>query len=104
MITTDLNGNIEYMNTVAEQSTGWKLQEARGKPMPKVFRLVDEKSLEPPPDPAALSLEQGKSTIVSGHMLLTHRYSNQKLSVEVNASPIRDSNANITGVVLVYMM
>ena len=102
VITTDLNGNIEYMNTVAEQSTGWKLQEARGKPMPKVFRLVDEKSLEPPPDPVALSLEQGQSTVVSAHMLLTHRYRNQKLSVEVNASPIRDSNANITGVVLVF--
>ena len=30
VITTDLNGNVEYMNTVAEQATGWKLEDARG--------------------------------------------------------------------------
>lgn len=102
VITTDLNGIIEYMNTVAEQSTGWKLQDARGKPMLRVFKLVDEKTLEPPPDPAALCLEQGKSTMLAGHLLLIHRYRSQKLSVEVNASPIRDSNADVTGVVLVF--
>jgi len=102
VITTDLNGDIEYMNTVAEQSTGWKLQDARGKPMLKVFKLVDEKTLEPPPDAAALCLEQGKTSMLAGHLLLIHRYRNQKLSVEVNASPIRDSNADITGVVLVF--
>lgn len=102
VITTDLNGEIEYMNSVAEQSTGWKLEDARGKPMLKVFKVVDEKTLEPPPDPAALCLEQGKSSMLAGHLLLIHRYRNQRLSVEVNASPIRDSNADISGVVLVF--
>ncbi len=102
VITTDLQGNIEYMNTVAEQSTGWKLQDARSKPMIKVFRLVEEKSLEPPPDAAVLCLEHGKSTMLAGHLLLLHRYRDQKLSVEVNASPIRDSKADISGVVLVF--
>ena len=102
VITTDLNGDIEYMNSVAEQSTGWKLEDARGKPMLKVFKVVDEKTLEPPPDPAALCLEQGKSSMLAGHLLLIHRYRNQRLSVEVNASPIRDSNADISGVVLVF--
>ncbi len=102
VITTDLNGNIEYMNTVAEQSTGWKLQDARSKPMTEVFKLIEEKTLEPTPNPATLCLEQGKSTMIAGHLLLIHRYRNQRLSVEVNASPIRDSNADITGVVLVF--
>jgi diguanylate cyclase (GGDEF)-like protein len=37
-----------------------------------------------------------------GHLLLIHRYRSQRLSVEVNASPIRDSSADITGVVLVF--
>ncbi len=102
VITTDLNGDIEYMNSVAEQSTGWKLEDARGRPMLKVFKVVDEKTLEEPPDPAALCLEQGKSTMLAGHLLLIHRYRSQRLSVEVNASPIRDSNADISGVVLVF--
>ena len=102
VITTDLCGDIEYMNSVAEQSTGWKLEDARGKPIPKVFKVVDEKTLEPPPDPAELCLQQGKSTMLAGNLLLIHRYRNQRLSVEVNASPIRDSNSDISGVVLVF--
>jgi diguanylate cyclase (GGDEF)-like protein/PAS domain S-box-containing protein len=102
VVTADMNGGIEYMNQVAEQSTGWKLEDARGKPISKVLRIVDEKTLEAPPDPVKLCLEKGKSTMLAGHLLLIHRYRNQRLSIEVNASPIRDSNSDITGVVLVF--
>ena len=102
VITTDMNGDVDYMNQVAEQSTGWKLQDARGKPVLKVLKIVDEKTLEAPSDPVQLCLEIGKSTTMVGQLLLLHRYRNQHLSVEVNASPIRDSNAEITGVVLVF--
>ena len=102
VVTTDMKGNIEYMNTVAEQSTGWKLADARSKPMTKVLKIVDEKTLEPPPNAVELCLEKGKSTMLAGHLLLLHRYRNQRMSIEVNASPIRDSNSDITGVVLVF--
>ena len=102
VVTTDMKGDIEYMNQVAEQSTGWKLEDARGKPISKVLKIVDEKTLDTPPDPVGLCLERGKSTMLSGHLLLIHRYRNQRLSVEVNASPIRDSSSDITGVVLVF--
>jgi diguanylate cyclase (GGDEF)-like protein/PAS domain S-box-containing protein len=102
VITTDLDGNVEYMNTVAEQSTGWKLEDASGKPILHVFRIIDEKSLQPPPDPGTLCLEKDMSITMAGHLLLVHRFRNQHLSVELNASPIRDAGANITGVVLVF--
>ncbi|MDH5471156.1 MAG: PAS domain S-box protein, partial [Gammaproteobacteria bacterium] len=68
VITTDMNGNIEYMNTIAEQSTGWKLSDARGRSMIKVFKLVDEKSQEEPPNPASQCLEYGKSIMLAGHL------------------------------------
>ena len=102
VITTDMNGNVEYMNTVAEHSTGWKLVDARGKPMHKVFRLYDEKFQQEPPNPANQCLQQGKSITLTGHLLLIHRYRDQPTSVEVNASPILDSHSDISGVVLVF--
>jgi diguanylate cyclase (GGDEF)-like protein len=40
--------------------------------------------------------------MLAGHLLLIHRYREQHMSVEVNASPILDSNAESTGVVLVF--
>ena len=102
VITTDLNGNIDYMNSVAEDATGWKLEDARDKSMLKILKIVDEKTLESPPDPVTTCLTQGSSTMLAGQLLLIHRQRNQRLSIEVNASPIRDSNGEITGVVLVF--
>lgn len=102
VITTDLNGNIEYMNVIAEQSTGWKLEAARGKPLTKVFKVIDEKTLEPASNPAILCLKEASSVTLPGHLLLLHRHKNQQCSVEVNASPIWDSNSDITGVVMVF--
>lgn len=102
VITTDLKGDIEYMNTVAEQSTGWKLEDARGKPIFSVFNVVDEKTFQPPPDPSDYCLEKGRGITLAGNLLLMHRFRNQQLSVEVNASPILDSGTNITGMVLVF--
>ena len=102
VITTDMGGDIEYMNTVAEESTGWKLEDARGKAIMDVFNIVDEKSQEPPNNPADLCLKQGKSIMLSGHLLLIHAHRKERLSVEVNASPIRDSNSDVMGAVLVF--
>lgn len=102
VITTNLMGNVEYMNTVAEQSTGWKVDDARGKPILRVFRLIDEKNLEPPPDPVSICLQKSKSITLAGQLLLVHRFRNQRLSIELNASPIRDSASDVTGVVLVF--
>ncbi len=42
IIVTDLTGRISYVNTLAEDLTGWSLQEARNRPYQEVFRLVDD--------------------------------------------------------------
>lgn len=42
VITTDSQNTIRFMNPVAEQLTGWSLDEARGKPVLEVFRLADD--------------------------------------------------------------
>jgi len=102
VITTDMNGNIEYMNRVAEQRTGWRTGEAIHKPLTGVLNIVDEKTLQTPPDPVRLCLEEGNSVMLPGYLLLVHRYLNQRLSVEVIASPIRGSSDAITGVVLAF--
>ena len=102
VITTDTQGHVDYMNSVAEQGTGWNLDEARGKPIMKVLKIIDESSLKTPPSPVELCLNQGRSAIIAGHLLLIHRYSNKRMSIEVNASPIMDSNKEIIGTVLVF--
>lgn len=42
VITTDNQGNIEYMNPVAESLTGFRLDEAHGSSLDKIFKPIDE--------------------------------------------------------------
>ena len=38
VICTDIEGNITFLNVVAETMTGWSWQEAAGRPMAEVFQ------------------------------------------------------------------
>lgn len=102
VIALDMDGRIEYMNIVVEQGTGWILEEAHGKQLSTVFKIVDEKTLKKVPDPVKLCLDEGKTIMLPGYLLLIHRHFNQRISIEVNASPIKNSIGIITGVVLVF--
>ncbi len=57
VITVDLAGNVSFMNPVAEQLTGVKLQDALGRPARAIMRLDPNHS-----SPLDQALEQGKTT------------------------------------------
>ena len=44
VISTDVAGNVTYLNQVAEQMTGWLSAEALGRSFGEVFRIVDNSS------------------------------------------------------------
>ena len=102
VIRTNMDGYIEYMNAAAEKVVGLGLEDSHGKPLMEVFNIVDEKTLRRPPDPVRLSIEEGKGIMLPGYLQVIHPYHNTRISVEVLASPIRDSNDDITGVVVVF--
>ena len=41
VVCTDVAGNLTFLNLVAEKMTGWSWQEAAGRPMAEVFRILD---------------------------------------------------------------
>lgn len=102
VIRTDVHGVIEYMNETAEKGIGLKLEDCIGRPLMEVFNIVDEKTLKTPQDPSRTPVEKGKSIILPGYLQLIHSFHNERLSVEVIASPIRDANSDISGVVIVF--
>jgi PAS domain-containing protein len=40
VISTDVEGRVSYMNSVAERLTGWPLKEALGRPLEEVFKII----------------------------------------------------------------
>ena len=102
VIRTDTEGYIEYMNSAAEKAVGCSSTDSYGKQLLEVFNIVDEKTLKTPPNPVKMSTDEGKSIMLPGYLQLIHPYHDNRLSIEVLASPIRDSSDDITGAVIVF--
>ncbi len=101
VIVTDVRGNVELLNPVAEALTGWSDAEARGNPLGVVFPLVDESTGEKAPDPVATVLGEGGVVGMSNHTLLVAR-DGMRRPIADSGAPIRNENNDVTGVVLVF--
>jgi len=101
VIATDTAGRVVLLNGVAEQLTGWKLDEARDRPLSEVFRIVDEGTGAPAADPVAKVLRSGRPEMLANHTALVSR-SGRSVSVADSAAPIRGPAGDVSGVVLVF--
>jgi PAS domain-containing protein len=70
VITTDMSGTITFMNPVAEGMTGWKLDDAQGVSLERVFRIVNEDTREPASNPVHRVLGTGKVVGLANHTAL----------------------------------
>lgn len=102
VISTDVTGAVEYLNPIAERVTGWSHRDARGESITKVMRLIDEKTDNAIENPAQRALQAGSVFQVAGHPRLINRYGDRHFSVEVTAAPIRDSEGEAIGCVIVF--
>ncbi|MFL6619430.1 MAG: diguanylate cyclase, partial [Povalibacter sp.] len=101
VITTDSNCRIEYLNPVAEQLTGWRLEHAQGRVVDEIFRSFHEETCEPLENPLAVAIRRTRAIKSVRPTLLIRRDGNE-LYIESCASPIRDGSGVICGGVLVF--
>ena len=101
VITTDSKCNVEYVNPVAEELTGWKVDDASGRPIDEIFRGFHEETCEPLENPLAVSIRRDRAIKSVRPTLLIRRDGNE-LYIESTASPIRDGKGDVTGGVLVF--
>ena len=101
VIATDTNGQIQSMNPIASQLTGWPSEEARGKPLQTIFQIVNSKSGEKCENPVHLVQKSGKIVDLANHTLLIAR-DGKEYQIADSASPIWDAAGQMIGVVLVF--
>ena len=101
VITTDDNGNIDYMNPVAERVTGWRNTEAVGLPLLDVFKIINEITQEPQNNPAQICLSGGCVVELAGGTKLISR-DGRHFEIEDTAAPIRNAQGEIIGSVIVF--
>jgi diguanylate cyclase (GGDEF)-like protein/PAS domain S-box-containing protein len=101
VITTDANGDVVWLNPVAERMTGWSTAEALGRSLGQVFHIVNEDTRCKTENPVATCLTQCKVVGLANHTVLIGR-DGTEFGIEDSAAPIRDKQGNILGVVLVF--
>ncbi|MDP3030836.1 MAG: PAS domain S-box protein, partial [Rhodocyclaceae bacterium] len=103
VIATDAAGNVEFLNPVAAQLTGWTLDEARGRPLEEVFVIVNEETRQPVESPVRLVLRAGTVVGLANHTILIAR-DGRETPIADSGAPIRAAGEadEVTGVVLVF--
>ena len=101
VISTDRNGYISQMNKVAEELTGWRFREAKGKDLKKIFKIINEESRQEVESPFDKVLKRGAVVGLANHTLLISK-DGRKIPIADSGAPIKNSNDEIIGVVLVF--
>jgi PAS domain S-box-containing protein len=101
VIATDAAGRVIFLNPVAETLTGWAREEARGKPLEHIFRIMNQNTGEMAENPVTRVLREGVAVGVADHMVLTARDGTSR-PIADSAAPIKDDDGSIQGVVLVF--
>lgn len=101
VIATDPNGRVVFLNPVAQSLTGWGEAEAVGQPLDRIFRIVNEQTRKEGENPAVRALREGTVVGLANHTLLIARDGTER-PIDDSASPIRDAQGQVGGVVLVF--
>jgi diguanylate cyclase (GGDEF)-like protein/PAS domain S-box-containing protein len=101
VISTDVAGNVTYLNGVAESMTGWSRQEASGRRLQEVLRIIDGESREPALNPLAMAVLHNKTVGLSSNCVLIRR-DGYESAIEDTAAPIHDLRGQVTGAVIVF--
>ncbi len=101
VIVTDTHGAVTFLNPVAQELTGWSPQEAAGKPLEEVFRIVNEETRRTVENPVAKVLREGVIVGLANYTVLIAR-DGREMPIDDSAAPIRGEDGAVAGVVLVF--
>src|SRR5690606_7902497 len=101
VIATDVRGLVVFMNPVAEHLTGWKLDDALGRPCTEVFDIVNEDTRRTVENPVKRVLDEGVIVGLANHTILIAADGTER-PIDDSGAPIRNRSGRIVGAVLVF--
>ena len=101
VITADADGNVDYINPVAQDLTGWDMRSARGRPVTDIMMIVNAHTRATVENPVVRCLKEGRViTLAENSVLITEN--GDEVPIQDSAAPIRDRIGNIIGSVMVF--
>ncbi|MBA3356121.1 MAG: PAS domain S-box protein [Pyrinomonadaceae bacterium] len=101
VLTTDANGNVSYLNAVAQNLTGWKQEDAKGKPLTTVFNIINGQTHQPIENLVECVVREGKIVGLPNHTVLIAK-DEREILIDESGAPITDHGGIVIGAVLVF--
>ena len=101
VIVTDVQERVTFLNGEAARLTGWKPDEAIGRPVAEVFCNVSASTRKPAESPVQQALRSGTSAVPACPAMLLSK-SGAEYPIDHTASLIRPPGGTSLGVVLVF--
>ena len=92
---------MTYLNLVAETMTGWSREDAAGRPLAEVFKIVDATTHKAAPDPARRAIEEDRTVGLAANCVLVRR-DGSEIAIEDSAAPIHNRDGRVAGAVIVF--
>ena len=89
VVCADIEGNITFLNLVAETLTGWSFLEVNGRPIAEVLRIFNATTREVIPDPMERVMGDNRTEHLPSDSMLVRR-DDTEVPIEDSVSPIRN--------------
>lgn len=101
VIATSTRGIVSRINPAAEKLTGWKAEEATGKPLTEIYRIFDPLSRQPVESPVTRFIEGLSESVPTGNTMLLSSDGKEYL-INSSFAPIKNDSQELIGMVLVF--
>jgi PAS domain S-box-containing protein len=101
VIASDVQGNVVFLNAVAQALTGWTQVDAQGRPLDEIFVVINETSRAKLENAVEKVFQTGKIVGLANHTILIAR-DGREIPIDDSAAPIRDEQGEMVGIVLVF--
>lgn len=101
VIVTNAKGIITFINPVCEKLSGWEKEDAVGKSLIEIFNVVNGNTDMPEGNPVERVLKENVIVELTDNTVLIAK-DGTRCPIDDSASPIRDKEGGIIGIVLVF--
>ena len=101
VLATDMQARVTFVNAVAEKLLGYTAQQAIGRPLGEIFRIVNQETRRVVNNPVDRVIREGIVVGLANHTVLL-RPDGTDLPIDDSAAPIKTVDGTMHGVVLVF--
>ena len=101
VIAMNTEGRITFLNSAAQELTGWSLQDARDQPLAAVFHAVDDETRQPVSSPFEKMQRERRIVDMANSTMLIAKDGTER-PIDDSVAPIRDAAGRMLGVVIVF--